>query len=191
MHPLNPDIKRQLYIDHSNISHIINKVWWEGNLLHGEVEAANTSCGKDFDGLVRQGSQVAFSMRGVGPIVEKRGDTTIVRDPLTIFTYDFVIHPSHPEAYMQSVISKGNLNSTMSESGNLFIPLLESSALEYAQSVSNNIKMVSNMFDNDAKAVKLSESGRSVVLQSSTGEKAVVFLEDYLSYEINKYLKKL
>lgn len=66
MHPFNPDIKRQLYTDQSNISHIINKVWWEGNLLKGEVTAANTHQGKDFDGLIRQGSEVAFSLRAVG-----------------------------------------------------------------------------------------------------------------------------
>ena len=66
MHPLNPDIKRQLYIDQGNISHIVNKVWWEGNLLKGEVSAANTARGADFDGLIRQGSEVAFSLRAVG-----------------------------------------------------------------------------------------------------------------------------
>lgn len=89
-HPLDPDVKRQLYIDQGNISHIINKVWWEGNLLKGEVSAANTARGADFDGLIRQGSEVAFSLRAVGPVVEQRGDTTYVKDPLTIFTYDWV-----------------------------------------------------------------------------------------------------
>ena len=65
-HPLDPDIKRQLYIDQSNISHIIDKVWWEGNLLKAQVTAANTARGADFDGLIKQGSEVAFSLRAVG-----------------------------------------------------------------------------------------------------------------------------
>ena len=89
-HPLKPDIQRQLYMDQSNISHIVNSFWWEGNILKGYVEAANTERGKDFDGLVRQGCKVGFSLRAVGPITEKRGDTVTVKDPLTIFSYDWV-----------------------------------------------------------------------------------------------------
>jgi hypothetical protein len=65
-HPLTPTVERQLYIDQSNISHIITKKWWEGNLLKGIVECALTARGKDMQGLIRQGSQVAFSMRGFG-----------------------------------------------------------------------------------------------------------------------------
>ena len=34
-HPLKPDIQRQLYLDQSNISHRVNEVWWEGNILKG------------------------------------------------------------------------------------------------------------------------------------------------------------
>ena len=89
-HPLKPDIQRQLYLEQSNISHRVNEVWWEGNVLKGYVEAANTVRGKDFDGLIRQGCKVAFSLRAVGPITEKHGDTVTVKDPLSIFSYDWV-----------------------------------------------------------------------------------------------------
>lgn len=66
MHPLKPDVQRQLNTDHSNISHIITKIWWEGNKLKAIVEAAATARGADFDGLIRQGSKVGFSLRAVG-----------------------------------------------------------------------------------------------------------------------------
>lgn len=99
----------------------------------------------------------------------------------------WVIHPSHPEAYMDNIISESG---TLTESG-IFIPIHESEAIKYASEVSRNVKIVSNMFDGDVKPMKLSENGRNIILQSSTGEKAVVFLEDYLQKEINSYLRKL
>lgn len=89
-HPLAPTVERQLYVDQSNISHIITKTWWEGNLLKGIVECALTERGRDMQGLIRQGSQVAFSMRGYGPISEKKGDITYIKDPLHILCYDWV-----------------------------------------------------------------------------------------------------
>lgn len=88
---------------------------------------------------------------------------------------------------MDNVISESGC---LTESG-IFVPIHESTALDYAKDVSRNIKIVSNMFDGDAKAVKLLNNNRSVMLESSTGEKAVVFLEDYLQKEINNYLLKL
>jgi hypothetical protein len=89
-HPLTPTVERQLYIDQSNISHLITKIWWEGNLLKGIVECALTDRGRDMQGLVRQGMQVAFSMRGFGPVSEKKGDIVYVKDPLHILTYDWI-----------------------------------------------------------------------------------------------------
>jgi hypothetical protein len=89
-HPLKPDLQRQLYIDQSNISHIVTKVWWEGNVLKGHVESANTARGNDFKGLIEQGSKVGFSLRAVGPVVEKKGDITYVKDPLTMYCYDWM-----------------------------------------------------------------------------------------------------
>jgi len=59
-HPLAPTVERQLYIDQSNISHIITKTWFEGNLLYGVVETALTERGRDMQGLIRQGMTAEF-----------------------------------------------------------------------------------------------------------------------------------
>ena len=89
-HPLNPDVQRQLYIDQTRISHIITKAWFEGKYLKGIVECAPTAVGRDMQGLVRRGSKVAFSLRGFGPVSEKKGDIVTVKDPLQILTFDWV-----------------------------------------------------------------------------------------------------
>ena len=89
-HPLSDDIKRQTYIDQRNISHIVTKAEFRGNDLFGIVETANTAAGNDMKGLIRQGSEVSFSMRGLGNVVKKEGEYTRVCDPLMLITYDWV-----------------------------------------------------------------------------------------------------
>jgi len=89
-HPLSEDIKRQAYIDQSRISHIVTSVKWEGNLLKGIVETAQTATGYDMRGLIRQGSKVSFSMRALGNVIKEEGAFKRVYDPLMIIGYDWV-----------------------------------------------------------------------------------------------------
>jgi hypothetical protein len=89
-HPLGDDVKRQTYIDQTRISHIVTSVEKRGTHIFGNVESANTSCGSDFKGLIRQGSEVAFSMRGLGNVVKKEGSAMRVGSPLLIIAYDWV-----------------------------------------------------------------------------------------------------
>ena len=56
----------------------------------GIVETAQTRAGKDMRGLIRQGSSVAFSMRGMSDNVRKDGDLVRVGSPLMIGAYDWV-----------------------------------------------------------------------------------------------------
>lgn len=193
-HPLEPSVQRQLYIDQSNISHIITKTWWVDNLLHGIVECALTDRGRDMQGLIRQGSQVAFSMRGVGPVSEKRGDLVYIKDPLHILTYDWVIHPSHQPAYMQKIIQesasfidiKQAEKKYLEESGSYFIPLTESSIKMFINDSSKNIRSLKEQlgFDN---ADIIGKKKSLIYLQEGTDILAV-YLEDNLNNEIDHYL---
>ena len=195
-HPLKPDIQRQLYMDQSNISHIVTSVWWEGNVLKGYVEAANTARGADFDGLVRQGSKVGFSLRAVGPITEKHGDTVTVKDPLTIFSYDWILHPSHACAYMDGIISEagqiqGEMSSIITESNAVFIPIYED-AKRYIIESSKNFKVISESLevgDNNSQ-IFLSENNKQIYIKEDT-DTIVVNVEDYLSKEIDDFISKL
>jgi len=147
-HPLKPDLQRQLYLDQSNMSHRINDIWWEGNLLKGHVEAAATLRGNDFDGIVRSGSKVAFSLRAVGPITEKRGEATVVLDPLTIFTFDWILHPSHKVAYMDEIVSESTQNLLYESSNDIFVPYSEDgSILNYIKEQSRNFKIIAESFE--------------------------------------------
>lgn len=116
-HPLSEDIKRQAYIDQSRISHIVTSYKWEGNILKGIVETAQTAAGYDMRGLIRQGSQVSFSMRALGNVIKEEGSYKRVYGPLMIVAYDWVTIPSHDKAYMTRTISEGyNPTSALNES---------------------------------------------------------------------------
>ena len=90
-HPLSEDIKRQAYIDQSRISHIVTSIKWEGNILKGIVETAQTAAGYDMRGLIRQGSQASFSMRALGNVIKEEGSYKRVYGPLMIVAYDWVL----------------------------------------------------------------------------------------------------
>jgi hypothetical protein len=189
LHPLNPTVERQLYIDQSNISHIIKDVWWKGNLLYGKVETALTERGRDMQGLIRQGSKVAFSLRGFGPVCEKKGDITYIKDPLHILTYDFVIHPSHRPAYMTKVLqeSSGFMRNELQEG--YFIPLTESAIIDYLGTQSKNIKSLSEQYSFDKKNI-IGKKKDLVYINDGTDILAV-YLEDYINNELDDYLSHM
>lgn len=83
-HPLSDDPKRQMYIDQRNISHIVTRVWWQGNKLMGEVETAQTAAGKDMKGLIQQKSDVSFSMRGFSKVNRNPNGEIEVTKPLRL-----------------------------------------------------------------------------------------------------------
>jgi len=90
MHPLSEDPKRQMFVDPLRTSHIITNIGVDGNKVKARIESANTRAGRDFKGLVLQGSNVAFSMRGFSKVVEQNNDIMDVKGPLMIVCYDWV-----------------------------------------------------------------------------------------------------
>lgn len=190
-HPLKPDVQRQVYTDQSNISHIVTKVWWEGNKLKGLVEAANTARGRDFEGLILQGSKVAFSLRAIGPVTEVKGDTTYVKDPLTMYCFDWVIHPSHACAYMDKVISESGC--VMLESGrtldiqpDVFIPITPQEEDKYIRNESVDLRLTSRLFGSD-KSTVLSESAVNNIRNRKSSRE----VSSLAKASVNNYLRML
>lgn len=211
-HPLAPNMERQLYTDQTRISHIVTKVWFEGNGLKSIVESANTLVGKDFAGLIRQGSAVAFSMRGIGPITQRKGEFLEVMKPLSIYAFDWVIHPSHSIAYMEKIIHESTLNmltckdqltstnidgSILTESSimkildeGVLIPIYNE-YVEYLKTSSRNLMLIAEQFEFSKDAeIKLCED-KSFVEVNDNGRKVRVLTEDYLVKELNSNLANM
>ena len=102
--PADASIARQTSINPKNIAAIVKELWWEGNLLKGRIQTADTAIGRDMKGLIEQGSRVAFSLRAQASL--GRDHVTgkqVVQDPINIVTYDWVVNPSHEKAYLESI----------------------------------------------------------------------------------------
>lgn len=101
-HPLDSSVQRQMTIDLRNVAFIITEIWWEGNLLKGRCETADTAVGHDMKGLIEQGCKVAFSLRAQGNVHTNPVNGLVeVEDGLQILGYDWVQVPSHMEAFLQ------------------------------------------------------------------------------------------
>lgn len=112
-HP--PDAK--IHLD--RVSHLITKLWMEGDVVFGECEVlANTTYGRQLKALLESKIDIGISSRGVGDM-----ETTIyegeeyyqVMDGYSFVTFDIVAEPSVRGSYMSMVESKDNLRAVKVE----------------------------------------------------------------------------
>ena len=83
----------------TNVSHLVKRMWWEGETLFGEVEIIDTPSGNILKGLLRSGVMLGISSRGVGSVKSQSG-ADVVQEDFELIAFDFVSSPSTPGAYM-------------------------------------------------------------------------------------------
>ena len=86
-------------INLKNASHMITKVWWDGNAVMGKARVLDTPSGKILRSLVESGVTLGISSRGMGSVTESNGQT-VVEDDFQLICFDFVSEPSTPGAFM-------------------------------------------------------------------------------------------
>jgi len=84
-----------------NASHIVTKMWWDGNNVMGKVKVLDTPSGKILKSLVESGVKLGISSRGLGS-TRKESGKTIVEDDFQLICFDFVQEPSTPGAFMMN-----------------------------------------------------------------------------------------
>jgi hypothetical protein len=207
-HPTESSVQRQMTIDQRNIAAILKEFWWEGNLLKGRIETANTAVGRDMKGLIEQGSKVAFSLRAQGnvhhdPIL----NATVVDAPIQIATYDWVVNPSHDKAFLEQIcedtrcslfgVSEGSKLALVEsvrlyEKGEL-IPMeekqLEEKVVDYAKHFPRKIKRVKEAYIYDEKDVP-TISGKFAMLKNGNVTKKVM-VEDFVLKSLRHRIAKL
>ncbi len=87
-------------INLNNVSHVIKKIWWDGDNLMGELELLNTPSGKIAQEIISAGIPLGISSRGMGS-VRQLGETVEVQDDFELLCWDLVSIPSTPGAYMK------------------------------------------------------------------------------------------
>lgn len=87
-------------------SHIITKLWWEGNSLMGQGEILNTPHGRILKGLLNDGVRIGISSRGVGNGKNDDNGILIIGESYKLITFDAVADPSTYSAFQEKVVGK-------------------------------------------------------------------------------------
>jgi len=93
-------------IHFGNTSHVVTKLWWEGNVLMGEGEILNTPSGMILKNLIDGGVKVGISSRGVGNGKVNEDGILVIGESYKLITFDAVADPSTFAAFQQKVVSK-------------------------------------------------------------------------------------
>lgn len=168
--------------------------WVDGDLVKGRFKGTNNDKGEYFNLDLMEGAKPAFSLRALGSIESKNGQSYVKN--LKLITYDHVIYPSHPEAYTSHLLN-GTNESAITESGNLFvfentyegvaIPISQKKVIDYVKEESNNLKQVIDTLELVYENIKLMNNGNQVMLEHVNGDKFIVNLESHIQNEILNY----
>jgi len=93
-------------IHYANASHIVTRLWWEGNVLMGEGEILNTPHGKVLKALIDDGVRVGISSRGVGNGSTNEDGILVIGESYKLITFDAVADPSTFAAFQEKVVAK-------------------------------------------------------------------------------------
>jgi hypothetical protein len=93
-------------IHFANSSHVVTKLWWDGNILMGEGEILNTPNGKVLKALIDDGVKVGISSRGVGNGKVNEDGILVIGESYKLITFDAVADPSTFAAFQEKVVSK-------------------------------------------------------------------------------------
>ena len=87
-------------INLANTSHIVRKIWWDGQDVKGVIEILNTPSGKVIKELISSGVKLGISSRGMGSVNEAQNGQIIVEEDFQLICFDMVSEPSTPGAFM-------------------------------------------------------------------------------------------
>jgi hypothetical protein len=85
-------------------SHVITRLWWEGNVLMGEGEILNTPHGKVLKALLNDGVRVGISSRGVGNGKVNENGILVIGESYKLITFDAVADPSTFAAFQEKIV---------------------------------------------------------------------------------------
>lgn len=93
-------------------SHLITKLWWEGNTLMGEGEILPTPHGLILKNLINSGVRIGISSRGVGNGQVNNEGVLVIGESYKLITFDAVADPSTFAAYQKVITTNKHENVT-------------------------------------------------------------------------------
>lgn len=195
-HPNSTDPKRIVTIDPKLVSHKICNFWNTGNLLNAKIETLDDidGFGRKMTNFVLQGGEPAFSLRALCPLIKKPDGTAICSKKGHIVTYDWVILPSHKEAYRDQSRPVDKMFKALESFGNEFedsmMPVNEASLINFLKEESKNIKLVSDLAEIACENMIITEDMKYAVLNNGK-DTVYVKIEDKIKFDVRNYMSKL
>ena len=97
-HPDGPTVNLE------RVSHMITKLYPDGNNFIGEAKIMNTPYGKIVKGLIDEGAQLGVSSRGMGSLQQRGGANYVGKDFYLATAADIVADPSAPDAFVEGIM---------------------------------------------------------------------------------------
>ncbi|WP_304576724.1 hypothetical protein [Romboutsia ilealis] len=193
-HPLSKDTARIVTIDPKLTSHKINSFYRSGNLLKGEIETLDDDAlGRRMTKNILQGMEPAFSLRALAPLMKRADGTSLMKGKAHIVTYDWVILPSHMEAYRDKSKPIEKISQVIENAGNCSTDMLvnvnEASLTNFLKEESKNIKLVSNICEVATENMTLSEDMKYAILKEGSSTYHVK-IEDKIKHDIRSFMCK-
>lgn len=195
-HPHSDDMKRILTIDPKLTSHRIVSHTVDNNFCRGTVETLDDGgYGTKMTKSILQGMEPAFSLRALAPITKRGDGTQLVQGKAHVVTYDWVILPSHKDAYRDESKPIETIVKQIGESGNSvsecsLTQVHESALKEFVAMESMNVKVVSNVCEVAMESMNISKDFRHAILKEG-GTTYVVPLEEKIERDISRYMRNL
>jgi hypothetical protein len=98
------DHPEELTINLDRVSHMIQKMWMDGNSGMGKLKVLDTPLGNIVRTLIESDVKLGVSSRGVGNVDDRNGEVS----QFEIITVDIVAKPSAPNAYPKPVYEAFN-----------------------------------------------------------------------------------
>ena len=97
-HPDGPTVNLE------RVSHMIKKLYPDGDNFIGEAKIMDTPYGKIVKGLIDEGAQLGVSSRGMGSIIQRNGANYVKDDFRLATAADIVADPSAPAAFVEGIM---------------------------------------------------------------------------------------
>lgn len=201
-HPLTKDNARIMTIDPKLTSHRINSFESRaGGLLHANIDTLDDNgFGTRMTRNILQGMEPAFSLRALAHLIKKPDGSSLVKSRSHIVTYDWVILPSHPNAYrdkskpitqvMKNFANEVETSGNAVTESNIIIPVLESQIADFIAMESVNVNIISNVCEVMKSSMELTHDLKTVILREGSHTYSVK-VEDHIRKEVMSYMSRI
>jgi hypothetical protein len=195
-HPSSEDPKRILTINPMCISHRVVSHNATNDFCDGVIETLDTRYGREMTKLILQHMEPAFSLRALAPLVKRGDGTSIIKARAHVVCYDWVVLPSHKDAYRDESTPIQKVIQTVNNDGNVIttegaaIPVAESMIRELILTESFNVNVISNVCEVALDGARITKDLRNVILKEGM-DTYIVPIEDVVREEAASILRNL